>query len=202
MTWAGLVCRAARQNWSGWIAGDCALSPRDPVDAVRMTALSFMPNCWTGLPNTIRRRRSSGAVQLLEQTRWNRADAAHVFFPLDDAGLVGLLLTLATAQPARNAAGGGISFSSYHDGCSAPTSHGSGNLLSADCGNWPQRMLRATASAFAGESWRGAGDGFAALPAVAGRHLERKLENGRGAGAAGSEGESSETVSVNHPRLT
>jgi DNA repair protein RecO (recombination protein O) len=163
----------------------------DPVDAVRMTALSFYAELLDEvLPEhdpqeTVFRL----LVSVLEQTTVEQSWMPLTYFSLWMTRLVGLLPDIAhctacgeTLQAAE------ISFSSYHDGlfCAAHR-NGSGNLLSADSWQLAQRMLRAPASAFAGESWprrRGTDLRRFALQSLE-RHLERKLKTAEALGRLG-----------------
>ena len=163
----------------------------DPVDAVRMTALSFYAELLDEvLPEhdpqeTVFRL----LVSVLEQTTVEQSWMPLTYFSLWMSRLVGLLPDIAhctacgeTLQAAE------ISFSSYHDGlfCAAHR-NGSGNLLSADSWQLAQRMLRAPASAFAGESWprrRGTDLRRFALQSLE-RHLERKLKTAEALGRLG-----------------
>ena len=163
----------------------------DPVDAVRMTALSFYAELLDEvLPEhdpqeTVFRL----LVSVLEQTTVEQSWMPLTYFSLWMTRLIGLLPDIAhctacgeTLQAAE------ISFSSYHDGlfCAAHR-NGSGNLLSADSWQLAQRMLRAPASAFAGESWprrRGTDLRRFALQSLE-RHLERKLKTAEALGRLG-----------------
>jgi len=162
-----------------------------PVDPVRLTALSFYAELLDEvLPEhdpqeTVFRL----LVSVLEQTTVEQSWMPLTYFSLWMTRLVGLLPDIAhctacgeTLQAAE------ISFSSYHDGlfCAAHR-NGSGNLLSADSWQLAQRMLRAPASAFAGESWprrRGTDLRRFALQSLE-RHLERKLKTAEALGRLG-----------------
>ena len=163
----------------------------DPVDAVRMTALSFYAELLDEvLPEhdpqeTVFRL----LVSVLEQTTVEQSWMPLTYFSLWMTRLIGLLPDIAhctacgeTLQAAE------ISFSSYHDGlfCAAHR-NGSGNILSADSWQLAQRMLRAPASAFAGETWprrRGTDLRRFALQSLE-RHLERKLKTAEALGRLG-----------------
>jgi DNA repair protein RecO (recombination protein O) len=162
-----------------------------PVDPVRLTALSFYAELLDEvLPEhdpqeTVFRL----LVSVLEQTTVEQSWMPLTYFSLWMTRLIGLLPDIAhctacgeTLQAAE------ISFSSYHDGlfCAAHR-NGSGNLLSADSWQLAQRMLRAPASAFAGESWprrRGTDLRRFALQSLE-RHLERKLKTAEALGRLG-----------------
>ncbi len=163
----------------------------DPVDAVRLTALSFYAELLDEvLPEhdpqeTVFRL----LVSVLEQTTVEQSWMPLTYFSLWMTRLMGLLPDIAhctacgeTLQAAE------ISFSSYHDGlfCAAHR-NGSGNVLSADSWQLAQRMLRAPASAFAGEPWprrRGTDLRRFALQSLE-RHLERKLKTAEALGRLG-----------------
>jgi DNA repair protein RecO (recombination protein O) len=162
-----------------------------PVDPVRLTALSFYAELLDEvLPEhdpqeTVFRL----LVSVLEQTTVEQSWMPLTYFSLWMTRLIGLLPDIAhctacgeTLQAAE------ISFSSYHDGlfCAAHR-NGSGNVLSADSWQLAQRMLRAPASAFAGESWprrRGTDLRRFALQSLE-RHLERKLKTAEALGRLG-----------------
>ena len=162
-----------------------------PVDPVRLTALSFYAELLDEvLPEhdpqeTVFRL----LVSVLEQTTVEHSWMPLTYFSLWMTRLIGLLPDIAhctacgeTLQAAE------ISFSSYHDGlfCAAHR-NGSGNILSADSWQLAQRMLRAPASAFAGESWprrRGTDLRRFALQSLE-RHLERKLKTAEALGRLG-----------------
>ena len=162
-----------------------------PVDPVRLTALSFYAELLDEvLPEhdpqeTVFRL----LVSVLEQTTVEQSWMPLTYFSLWMTRLIGLLPDIAhctacgeTLQAAE------ISFSSYHDGlfCAAHR-NGSGNILSADSWQLAQRMLRAPASAFAGESWprrRGTDLRRFALQSLE-RHLERKLKTAEALGRLG-----------------
>jgi DNA repair protein RecO (recombination protein O) len=162
-----------------------------PVDPVRLTALSFYAELLDEvLPEhdpqeTVFRL----LVSVLEQTTVEQSWMPLTYFSLWMTRLIGLLPDIAhctacgeTLQAAE------ISFSSYHDGlfCAAHR-NGSGNILSADSWQLAQRMLRAPASAFAGETWprrRGTDLRRFALQSLE-RHLERKLKTAEALGRLG-----------------
>jgi DNA repair protein RecO (recombination protein O) len=162
-----------------------------PVDPVRLTALSFYAELLDEvLPEhdpqeTVFRL----LVSVLEQTTVEQSWMPLTYFSLWMTRLIGLLPDIAhctacgeTLQAAE------ISFSSYHDGlfCAAHR-NGSGNVLSADSWQLAQRMLRAPASAFAGETWprrRGTDLRRFALQSLE-RHLERKLKTAEALGRLG-----------------
>ncbi len=167
-----------------------------PVDAVRLTALSFYAELLDEvLPEhdpqeTVFRL----LVSVLEQTTVAQSDIvqpwmAMTYFSLWMTRLMGLLPDIAHCTACGEALRPSeVSFSSYHDGlfCAAHR-NGSGNALTADSWQLAQRMLRAPVSAFAGESWprrRGTDLRRFALQSLE-RHLERKLKTAEALGRLG-----------------
>ncbi len=162
-----------------------------PVDHTRMAVLSFFAEVIDeALPEhdpqeTVFRL----LVSVLEQTTREQPWMPLTYFSLWMTRLMGLLPDIGrciVCGEGLHAAE--VSFSSYADGlfCGLHR-NGTASALSADSWQLAQRMLRAPASAFAGEPWprkRGQDLRRFTLQTLE-RHLERKLKSGGGAGAAG-----------------
>ena len=172
-----------------------------PVDHARMAVLSFyaevLDEC---LPEhdpqeTVFRL----LLSVLEQTSAVGAESAEsgavqpwmalTYFSLWMTRLMGLLPDVAHCMVCNEELRPGeVSFSAYADGLfCALHRNGSGHALSADSWQLAQRMLRAPASAFAGEAWprrRGQDLRRFTLQALE-RHLERKLRTAEALGRLG-----------------
>lgn len=162
------------------------------VDVARMTVLSFYAEV---LDETLPERDPQETVfrlliSVLEQTHAAESGAepdlaqpwmAMTYFSLWMTRLMGLLPEIGRCttcgEPLR---AGEVWFSRYADGlfCALHRS-GSGSALSADSWLLAQRMLRAPAAAFAGESWprRRAQDLRRFAVQSLERHLERRLRS-------------------------
>ena len=158
------------------------LSPLStPVDHARMTVLSFFAEVLDeALPDhdpqdTVFRL----LLAVLEQTTVEQPWMPLTYFSLWMTRLMGLLPDIGHCTACGKAlAAGETSFDALGDGLFCPL-HGSAssNALSADSWQLAQRMLRAPASAFAGEPWprrRGLDLRRFTLQSLE-RHLERKL---------------------------
>ena len=154
-----------------------------PVDAVRLTVLSLFAELLDeALPDHDPQEtvfRLVGSV--LEQTTVEQPWMPLTYFQLWMTRLLGLLPDIAHCTACGEAlVGGETSFNTLGDGLFCGV-HGNGNAsgLSADSWQLAQRMLRAPASAFAGEVWprrRGQDLRRFTLQALE-RHLERKLRS-------------------------
>ena len=152
-----------------------------PVDAIRMAVLSF---CAEVLDEALPEHDPQDAVfrlvlSVLEHTTVEQPWMPLTYFSLWMTRLMGLLPDIAhciaCGEPLR---GADLWFSSHADGLFCAL-HRSGNAgsLSPDSWQLAQRMLRAPATAFAGEPWsrrRGQDLRRFTLQALE-RHLERKL---------------------------
>ena len=154
-----------------------------PVDAARLTVLSFFAELLDqALPEhdpqeTIFRL----VVSVLEQTTVEQPWMPLTYFQLWMTRLMGLLPDIARCtvcgealQPAE------VFFNSHTDGLFCPLHRGgSAGVLSADSWHLALRMLRAPASALAGEPWprRRAQDLRRFAIQILERHLERKLRS-------------------------
>jgi len=154
-----------------------------PVDHVRMAVLSFFAEVLDeALPDhdpqeTVFRL----LLAVLEQTTVQQPWMPLTYFSLWMTRLMGLLPDLAHCTACGEALQAEeVSFSSFGDGlfCTVHRS-GSASGLSADSWLLAQRMLRAPATAFAGEEWprrRGQDLRRFTLQALE-RHLERRLRS-------------------------
>ena len=152
-----------------------------PVDHARMAVLSFFAEVLDeALPDhdpqdTVFRL----LLAVLEQTTVEQPWMPLTYFSLWMTRLMGLLPDIGHCTACGKAlAAGETSFDALGDGLFCPL-HGSAssNALSADSWQLAQRMLRAPASAFAGEPWprrRGLDLRRFTLQSLE-RHLERKL---------------------------
>ncbi len=154
-----------------------------PVDHARMVVLSFFAEV---IDETLPEHDPQDAVfrllvSVLEQTTREQPWMPLTYFSLWMTRLMGLLPDIARCI----VCGEGLhaeeaSFSSYTDGLfCALHSNGAASALSADSWQLAQRMLRAPASAFAGEAWtrkRGQDLRRFALQTLE-RHLEKKLKS-------------------------
>jgi len=154
-----------------------------PVDHVRMAVLSFFAEVLDeALPDhdpqeTVFRL----LLAVLEQTTVQQPWMPLTYFSLWMTRLMGLLPDLAHCTACGEALHAAeVSFSSFGDGLfCALHRNGSASELSADSWQLAQRMLRAPASAFAGEEWprrRGQDLRRFTLQALE-RHLERRLRS-------------------------
>lgn len=162
-----------------------------PVDAVRMTVLSFYAEALDeALPEhdpqeTVFRL----AVSVLEQTTVEQTWMPLTYFQLWLTRLMGLLPDLGHCTACGEALqAAAVSFNSFGDGlfCAA---HRNGNAsgLSADSWQMAQRMLRAPVGSFVGEEWprrRGQDLRRFTLQALE-RHLEKKLRSAEALGRLG-----------------
>jgi len=176
---------------------EIARSPlSEPVDVARMAVLSFyaevLDEC---LPEhdpqeTVFRL----LLSVLEQTAAVGAETAQpwmalTYFSLWMTRLMGLLPDVGHCMVCHEELHvGEVSFNAYADGlfCGLHR-NGSGHALSADSWQLAQRMLRAPASAFAGEAWprrRGQDLRRFAVQALE-RHLEKKLRTAEALGRLG-----------------
>jgi len=160
-----------------------------PVDHARMAVLSFFAEVLDeALPEhdpqeTVFRL----LLAVLDQTTAAQSDLIQPWMPLTYFSLwmtrlMGLLPDIghctACGEPLHGAE---VSFNTLGDGLfCAVHSNGSASLLSADSWQLAQRMLRAPASAFAGEAWpkRRAQDLRRFTLQALERHLERRLRTG------------------------
>jgi DNA repair protein RecO (recombination protein O) len=167
-----------------------------PVDHARMAVLSFYAEVLDeALPEhdpqeTVFRL----LLAVLEQTTAARSDVvqpwmALTYFSLWMTRLMGLLPDIAHCTACGELLKAGeTSFNSLGDGLfCALHRNGSANGLSADSWQLAQRMLRAPASAFAGETWpRRRGQDLRRFTVQAlERHLERKLRSAEALGRLG-----------------
>jgi DNA repair protein RecO (recombination protein O) len=159
-----------------------------PIDPVRMTVLSFFAELLDeALPEhdpqeTVFRL----LVSVLEQTTAEQPWMPLTYFQLWMTRLMGLLPDVVHCTACGEAlAAGDASFNTLGDGLFCPV-HRNGNAseLSADSWQLAQRMLRAPASAFAGEEWprRRAQDLRRFTLQALERHLERKLRSAEALG--------------------
>jgi DNA repair protein RecO (recombination protein O) len=162
-----------------------------PVDHARMAVLSFFAEVLDeALPEhdpqeTIFRL----ALAVLEQTTVEQPWMPLTYFSLWMTRLMGLLPDIGHCTVCREALHEGeISFNSHADGLfCALHRNGSANSLSGDSWQLAQRMLRAPATAFAGETWprRRAQDLRRFTLQALERHLERKLRAAEALGRLG-----------------
>ena len=156
-----------------------------PVDHTRMAVLSFYAEVIDeALPEhdpqeTVFRL----LVSVLEQTMVEQPWMPLTYFSLWMTRLMGLLPDIGRCIVCGEALAlhaAEVSFSSYSDGLFCGLhANGSASALSADTWQLAQRMLRAPASAFAGEAWtrrRGQDLRRFTLQTLE-RHLERKLKS-------------------------
>ena len=162
-----------------------------PVDAVRMTVLSFYAEALDeALPEhdpqeTVFRL----AVSVLEQTTVEQPWMPLTYFQLWLTRLMGLLPDLGHCTACGEALHAAeVSFNSYGDGLfCAVHRNGSASRLSADSWQMAQRMLRAPVGVFADEEWprrRGQDLRRYTLQALE-RHLEKKLRSAEALGRLG-----------------
>ncbi len=162
-----------------------------PVDVVRMTVLSFFAEVLDeALPDhdpqeTIFRL----LLAVLEQTTMEQPWMPLTYFSLWMTRLMGLLPDVVHCTACGEAlVAGEVSFNLYGDGLFCKV-HRNGNAsgLSADSWQLAQRMLRAPASAFAGEIWpRRRGQDLRRFTWQSlERHLERKLRSAEALGRLG-----------------
>jgi len=154
-----------------------------PVDPVRMAVLSFFAELLDeALPEhdpqeTVFRL----LLAVLDQTTVEQPWVPLTYFSLWMTRLMGLLPDMGHCTACGEAlVAGETSFSPQGDGLFCATHrNGNGNSLSADSWQLAQRMLRAPATAFAGEPWprrRGQDLRRFTLQALE-RHLERRLRS-------------------------
>jgi DNA repair protein RecO (recombination protein O) len=154
-----------------------------PVDSVRLAVLSFFAELLDeALPErdpqeTVFRL----AVAMLEQTTVEQPWMPLTYFQLWMTRLMGLLPDIGHCTVCREKlVAGQISFNTLGDGLfCAVHRNGSASELTADSWQLAQRMLRAPASAFAGEPWprRRAQDLRQFTLQALERHLERRLRS-------------------------
>jgi DNA repair protein RecO (recombination protein O) len=154
-----------------------------PVDSVRLAVLSFFAELLDeALPErdpqeTVFRL----AVAMLEQTTVEQPWMPLTYFQLWMTRLMGLLPDIGHCTVCREKlVAGEISFNTLGDGLfCAVHRNGSASELTADSWQLAQRMLRAPASAFAGEPWprRRAPDLRHFTLQALERHLERRLRS-------------------------
>jgi DNA repair protein RecO (recombination protein O) len=155
----------------------------EPVDQTRMAVLSFYAEL---LDEALPERDPQDAVfrllvSVLEQTTQEQPWMPLTYFSLWMTRLMGLLPDISRCIVCGEALRAAeVFYSSYTDGlfCAAHRS-GTASALSADSWQLAQRMLRAPASAFAGETWtrrRGHDLRRFTLEALE-RHLEKKLRS-------------------------
>lgn len=152
-----------------------------PVDHVRMAVLSFFAELLDeALPEhdpqeTVFRL----LLSVLDQTTVEQPWMPLTYFSLWMTRLMGLLPDVGHCTACGEALlAGEVSFSNHVDGLfCAVHRNGSGSMLSADSWQLAQRMLRAPASAFAGEEWprRRCQDLRRFAVQALERHLERRL---------------------------
>jgi DNA repair protein RecO (recombination protein O) len=154
---------------------DEALPERDPQDAVFRLLVSVLEHTAAVQSEPA----PSGAVQSQVTQPW----MALTYFSLWMTRLMGLLPDIGRCMVCGEALmlhADEVSFSSYADGLFCGLhANGSASTLSADSWQLAQRMLRAPASGFAGESWprrRGQDLRRFTLQTLE-RHLERKLKS-------------------------
>jgi DNA repair protein RecO (recombination protein O) len=163
-----------------------------PVDQARMTVLSFFAEVLDeALPDhdpqeTVFRL----LVSVLEQTTVEQPWMPLTYFSLWMTRLMGLLPDVGHCTACGEALKAGeVSFNPHADGLfCAVHRNGNANELSADSWQLAQRMLRAPASAFAGETWprrRGQDLRRFAWQSLE-RHLERKLRSAEALGRLGA----------------
>jgi len=163
-----------------------------PVDAVRMTVLSFFAEVLDeALPDhdpqeTVFRL----LVAVLEQTTVAQPWMPLTYFQLWMTRLTGLLPDIAHCTACGEALRAAeISFNLHADGLfCAVHRNGNASELSADSWQLAQRMLRAPVSAFAAEDWprRRAQDLRRFTLQALERHLERKLRSAEALARLGS----------------
>jgi len=154
-----------------------------PVDQARLTVLSFFAEVIEeALPEhdpqeTVFRL----IVSVLEHATVEQPWMPLTYFSLWMTRLMGLLPDIAHCTACGDALHAGeVSFHAHADGLFCPLHrNGTGNALSADSWQLALRMLRAPASAFAGEPWprRRAQDLRRFTLQVLERHLERRLRS-------------------------
>jgi DNA repair protein RecO (recombination protein O) len=154
-----------------------------PVDQVRLTVLSFFAEVLEeALPEhdaqeTVFRL----LVSVLDQTTVEQPWMPLTYFSLWMTRLMGLLPDIAHCTACGEALHAGqVSFNAHADGLFCHLHrNGTANALSADSWQLALRMLRAPASAFAGEPWprRRAQDLRRFALQVLERHLERRLRS-------------------------
>lgn len=167
-----------------------------PIDPTRMTVLSLYAEL---LDEALPEHDPQDAVfrllvSVLEQTAAVQSDTVQPWMPLTYfllwmTRLMGLLPDIAhcttCGEPLR---ADEVWFSRFHDGLFCDVHRtGSATALSADSWQIAQKMLRAPASAFAGEAWsrrRGQDLRRFALQSIE-RHLERKLRTAEALGRLG-----------------
>jgi DNA repair protein RecO (recombination protein O) len=152
-----------------------------PVDAARMTALSFYAEVLDeALPEhdpqeTVYRL----LVSVLEETTAQQPWMPATYFALWMTRLMGLLPDVAHCTACgETLIAGEITFSPYADGLFCGV-HRAANALSEDSWRLAQRMLKQPVAAFAGEPWprrRGQDLRRFAVQALE-RHLEKKLRS-------------------------
>jgi len=154
-----------------------------PVDHVRMAVLSFFAEVLDeALPDHDPQETTFRLLlAVLDQTTVEQPWMPLTYFSLWMTRLMGLLPDLAHCTACGEALHAAeVSFSSFGDGLfCALHRNGSASELSADSWQLAQRMLRAPASAFAGEEWprrRGQDLRRFTLQALE-RHLERRLRS-------------------------
>jgi DNA repair protein RecO (recombination protein O) len=169
---------------------DEALPERDPQDAVFRLLVAVLEQTTAVQPEpapaspaaSMRGAAQAGAAEpQAAPTRATQPWMALTYFSLWMTRLMGLLpdtgRCMICAEPLRGAE---VSFSSYTDGLFCGLhANGSASALSADSWQLAQRMLRAPAAAFAGETWprkRGQDLRRFTLQTLE-RHLERKLKS-------------------------
>jgi DNA repair protein RecO (recombination protein O) len=163
-----------------------------PVDLARMTVLSFFAEVLDeALPDhdpqeTVFRL----LVSVLEQTTVEQPWMPLTYFSLWMTRLMGLLPDVAHCIVCGEVLiAGEVTFNAYADGLfCAVHRYGNAIVLSPDSWQLAQRMLRAPASAFAGESWpRRRGQDLRRFTWQSlERHLERKLRSAEALGRLGA----------------
>jgi len=174
------MARMAVLSFYAEVLDEC-LPEHDPHETVFRLLLSVLEQTAAVSPEA----GHSGAVQPQASQPW----MALTYFSLWITRLMGLLPDVGHCMACQQELRAGeVSFSAYADGlfCGLHRNQ-SGNALSADSWELAQRMLRAPASAFAGEAWprrRGQDLRRFTLQALE-RHMERRLRTAEALGRLG-----------------